>query len=252
MVDPKSSEPIHYAGFVHMVGKKKNVVREFGKVDDSTQKLRSVLNMPPPTFEMLNEEGMTVATKRYRFLAWRCAAADDRRLKYFANKALKSPTAKLVPAPSWCMKWCEIQGISRGPATVVSDPVAWEDLAHEMTRQFSPAYLLSEAYRLSIAMKAVFNDAIRGLVHFGLEQYPVVSRKDWDYNFPEVRRSPTDVTPYVALTYSRPASSLTSAALHDPSMGDPLRYRLPPQLSRRPRSYLRRVDGCQEEADRGT
>ncbi|GMH57536.1 hypothetical protein TrRE_jg8089 [Triparma retinervis] len=197
MVDPKSSEPIHYAGFVHMVGKKKNVVREFGKVDDSTQKLRSVLNMPPPTFEMLNEEGMTVATKRYRFLAWRCAAADDRRLKYFANKALKSPTAKLVPAPSWCMKWCEIQGISRGPATVVSDPVAWEDLAHEMTRQFSPAYLLSEAYRLSIAMKAVFNDAIRGLVHFGLEQYPVVSRKDWDYNFPELCTTPLWVIHYV-------------------------------------------------------
>lgn len=187
MVDPMSSKPIHYAGFVHMVGKKKDVVREFGKVTDSTQKLRSALNMPPPTFEMLNELGMTVATKRYRFLAWRCASIDHRRLKYFTDKALKSPTAKVVPAPSWCLKWCEIQGVSKGPATVVSDPSAWEDLTEEMTRQFSPAYLMSESHSLSIAMKAILKDAVRGLLYFGLEQYPLVSRKEWDDNFPEVR-----------------------------------------------------------------
>ena len=37
------------------------------------------------------------------------------RLNYFTAKSLKSPTAKMLPVPDWCLKWCEMQGVSKGP-----------------------------------------------------------------------------------------------------------------------------------------
>ena len=142
-IDPLTKAPIHYAGFVHMVGRPKDVTREIKPVYDETQQVRGILSIPPPTFEMLTHTEMTMGTKRMRFLAWRLANQNKRRLEYFTAKALKSATAELVPVPAWCKTWCEAMKVPCGPLEVVSDPGYWEEFNNDLVREFSVNHLMN-------------------------------------------------------------------------------------------------------------
>ena len=65
-----------------------------------------------------------------------------------------------------------------------------------MRVQFSPANLLAENHNFGLTMKTIFDDAMRGVVYFGLDSYASVSKLEWDLNFQELRNVPLWIIQY--------------------------------------------------------